>query len=90
MDYTIPKARQLPELEAIMVEVPSTYGPYGARPVGEPPVIPGGAVIANAVHAASGVRVTEIPLTPERVQKALQERVRVATPPQHRSGDPAL
>jgi CO/xanthine dehydrogenase Mo-binding subunit len=74
MDYTIPKASQLPELEAILVEVPSTIGPYGAKPVGEPPVIPGGAVIANAVHAATGARITELPLTPERVQKALQQQ----------------
>jgi CO/xanthine dehydrogenase Mo-binding subunit len=71
MDYTIPKARQIPELEAILVEVPSTIGPYGAKPVGEPPIIPGGAVIANAVFAATGARVTDLPLTPERVQRAL-------------------
>jgi CO/xanthine dehydrogenase Mo-binding subunit len=71
MDYTIPKARQIPELEAILVEVPSTIGPYGAKPVGEPPIIPGGAVIANAVHAAVGARITELPLTPERVQRAI-------------------
>ncbi len=73
MDYTIPKASQMPELEAILVEVPSTIGPYGAKPVGEPPVIPGGAVIANAVHAATGARITQLPLTPERVQKAVEE-----------------
>jgi len=73
MDYTIPKASQLPELEAITIEVPSTNGPYGARPVGEPPVIPGGAVIANAVHAATGARVTEIPTHAERVRKVLQQ-----------------
>jgi CO/xanthine dehydrogenase Mo-binding subunit len=73
MDYAIPKASQVPELEAILVEVPSTIGPFGAKPVGEPPVIPGGAVIANAVHAATGARVTELPVTPERVQRALRE-----------------
>ena len=71
MDYTVPKARQIPELEAVIVEVPSPIGPYGAKPVGEPPVIPGGAAIANAVAAACGARVTELPLTPERVLKAL-------------------
>ena len=71
MDYTIPKASQLPELEAILVEKPSTIGPYGAKPVGEPPIIPGGGVIANAVHAATGVRITELPITPERVQRAM-------------------
>jgi CO/xanthine dehydrogenase Mo-binding subunit len=72
MDYTVAKARQTPELEAVLVEVPSTIGPFGAKPVGEPPVIPGGAVIANAVYAATGARVTDLPLTPERVQKAMQ------------------
>src|SRR5919202_2117061 len=72
MDYTVPKASQLPELDAVLVEVPSPIGPYGAKPVGEPPVIPGGAVIANAVATAVGARVTELPLTPERVQRAMQ------------------
>jgi CO/xanthine dehydrogenase Mo-binding subunit len=71
MDYTVPKASQLPELEAVLVEVPSTIGPYGAKPVGEPPIIPGGAVIANAVVAAVGARVTELPLTAERVRRAM-------------------
>jgi CO/xanthine dehydrogenase Mo-binding subunit len=72
MDYTVPKARQTPELEAVLVEVPSPIGPYGAKPVGEPPVIPGGAAVANAVAAAVGARVTELPLTPERVRRAMQ------------------
>ena len=71
MDYTVPKARQIPELEATIVEVPSPIGPYGARGVGEPPVIPGGATVANAVAAATGARVTELPLTPERVRRAI-------------------
>jgi CO/xanthine dehydrogenase Mo-binding subunit len=71
MDYTVAKASQMPELEAVLVEVPSAIGPYGAKPVGEPPVIPGGAVIANAVAAAVGARVTELPLTPERVRRAM-------------------
>src|SRR5918911_1263673 len=74
MDYTVPKARQIPELEAVLVEVPSPIGPYGAKPVGEPPVIPGGAAIANAVAAAVGARVTELPLTPERVLRAMAEQ----------------
>jgi CO/xanthine dehydrogenase Mo-binding subunit len=74
MDYTVPKASQMPELEAVLVEVPSAIGPYGAKPVGEPPVIPGGAVIANAVASATGARVTELPLTPERVRRAMTAR----------------
>src|SRR5918911_1952312 len=72
MDYTVPKARQLPELEAVLVEVPSPIGPYGAKPVGEPPVIPGGAAVANAVADAVGARVTELPLAPGRVRRAMQ------------------
>ena len=72
MDYTVPKARQLPELDVVLVEVPSLIGPYGAKPVGEPPVIPGGAAVANAVADATGARVTELPLTPERVRRAMQ------------------
>ncbi len=71
MDYTVPKARQIPELDVVIVEVPSAIGPYGAKPVGEPPVIPGGAAIANAVAAACGARVPELPLTPERVRRAM-------------------
>ena len=72
MDYTIPKATQAPSLEAVMVQVPSVAGPYGAKGVGEPPVVPGPAVLANAVRAASGVRVTELPITPERLHAALR------------------
>jgi CO/xanthine dehydrogenase Mo-binding subunit len=76
MDYTIPKAHQLPELDVRIVEVPSTIGPYGAKPVGEPPVIPGGACVANAVHNAVGARVTELRLTSERVRAAIDCRSR--------------
>ena len=71
MDYTIPKAFQVPELDVRIVEVPSTIGPFGAKPVGEPPIIPGGACIANAVHNACGARVTSLPLTSERVLAAI-------------------
>jgi CO/xanthine dehydrogenase Mo-binding subunit len=71
MDYTIPRATQSPELEAVLVEVPSSIGPFGAKPVGEPPVIPGAAVVANAVQAACGARVRQLPITPERVRAAL-------------------
>ena len=71
MDYAIPKASQSPGLETRLVEVPSVSGPYGAKGVGEPPVIPGAAALANAVRDACGARVTELPLTPERVIQAM-------------------
>jgi CO/xanthine dehydrogenase Mo-binding subunit len=73
MDYTVPKASQSPSLDALLVEVPSILGPFGAKGVGEPPVIPGAAAMANAVRDACGARVTELPLTPERVWRAMQE-----------------
>ncbi|MFW6075128.1 MAG: xanthine dehydrogenase family protein molybdopterin-binding subunit [Chloroflexota bacterium] len=71
MDYGLPKANQIPPMETIVLEIPSRSGPYGAKGVGEPPIVPGAAAIANAVYAASNVRIAEMPLTPERVSKAL-------------------
>jgi CO/xanthine dehydrogenase Mo-binding subunit len=72
MDYTVPKASQSPDVEAVMVEVPSILGPFGAKGAGEPPVIPGAAAWANAVRDACGARVTELPLTPERIWHAME------------------
>jgi CO/xanthine dehydrogenase Mo-binding subunit len=71
MDYAVPKSIQVPPIETVIVEVPARSGPYGAKGIGEPPIIPGPAALANAVAAATGQRVLEIPLTPERVSKAL-------------------
>lgn len=73
LDYRVPTTRDLPPIEAIIVEVPSEDGPYGARIVGEPSIVPGGAVIANALEDAIGVRVTELPITPERILRALNK-----------------
>ena len=55
----------------MLVQVPSEEGPYGAKGVGEPPVIPGAAALANAVRDACGARVMELPITSERVIGAL-------------------
>jgi CO/xanthine dehydrogenase Mo-binding subunit len=71
MDYAIPGARVAPKIDTLLVEVASANGPFGAKGVGEPPVIPGAAVIANAIADATGARVTRIPMTPERVFQAL-------------------
>lgn len=71
LDYRMPTAADVPNIESLIVEVPSEDGPYGARGVGEPPVTPGSAAIANAVHDAIGVRITEIPITPERILRAM-------------------
>lgn len=71
LDYRLPTTRDLPPIEAIIVEVPSEEGPYGARIVGEPSIVAGAAAVANAVADAIGARMTEVPITPERVLRAL-------------------
>ncbi len=71
LDYRKMTAADLPNLETIIVEVPSPAGPFGARGVGEPPIVPAPAAIANAVHDAVGARITELPLTPERIALAV-------------------
>ena len=62
LDYELPAADQIPNIDVRLVEVPSPVGPFGAKGVGEPPAIPGTAALANAVSRASGVRVHEAPI----------------------------
>ena len=73
-EYLLPTAPHVPELTVDIVEVPSTYGPFGAKGIGETPCIPVAPAIANALEDAIGVRVTEAPLTPERVLAAIREQ----------------
>ncbi len=70
LDYRKLTAADLPNIETIIVEKPSPSGPFGARGVGEPPIIPAPAAIANAIHDATGVRITECPISPERIALA--------------------
>jgi CO/xanthine dehydrogenase Mo-binding subunit len=74
MDYDVPKADRVPDIETIMIQNPSPHGPYGARGIGEPPMTAGPAALANAIKDATGARMTELPFRPERVWQALQER----------------
>lgn len=80
MDYALPKTNNIPPsgIETVLVEVPSPEGPFGARPIGEPPVIPVPGAIANAVRAATGVRVTEIPITAARLWAQLHTKSETA------------
>jgi CO/xanthine dehydrogenase Mo-binding subunit len=71
LDYRMPTTRDLPPIEAIIVEVPSEEGPYGARIVGEPSIVAGAAAVGNAIADAIGVHLTDAPFTPERVLRAL-------------------
>ena len=80
LDYRKLTAADLPNIETIIVEVPSPAGPFGARGVGEPPIVPAPAAIANGVEDATGVRITQCPLTPERIAMALVQRGTGARP----------
>jgi xanthine dehydrogenase molybdenum-binding subunit len=72
LDYRMLTAADLPFIETLMVEVDSATGPFGVRGVGEPPIVPCLAVMANAIHSATGVRLKELPMNPEAVFWALR------------------
>ena len=73
-DYRIATAVDAPlETENIIVEVPQDDGPFGARGVGEHPMVPTAPAIANAVFNAVGVRIDSMPITSEKVWRALQK-----------------
>ena len=78
--YRIPTALDLPDIEAIALESGAGMGPFGARGIGEPPIGPPAATIANAVRDAIGVRLTELPMTPERVLAAIRAQAHTDPP----------
>ena len=73
LDYRIPVCSDVPMIDTVIVEVPNPTHPYGVRGVGETPIVPPMAAIANAVEGALGIRFTELPMSPPRVLKALGE-----------------
>src|SRR5258707_14811343 len=72
MDYALPQSQDMPTITPLLVEVPSELGPFGAKGVGEPPVVAVAAAIANAIRDAVSVRMTQIPMTPERIFASLR------------------
>ena len=73
-DYKLPTACDIPEIHFYPVETNDSAGPYGAKGVGEAPLIPTAAAIANAVSNAIGVKINNLPITPEKVLKAINIR----------------
>jgi CO/xanthine dehydrogenase Mo-binding subunit len=71
LDYRVPVASDLPMIEAIIIEVANPRHPFGAKGVGEVPIVPPLAAVANAVRAAIGVRLTELPLSPPKIRAAI-------------------
>jgi len=73
LDYRMPTALDQPMIDTVIVEVPNPGHPYGVRGVGEISIVPPMGAIANAIHDALGVRMTELPMTPGKVLEALWE-----------------
>jgi CO/xanthine dehydrogenase Mo-binding subunit/aerobic-type carbon monoxide dehydrogenase small subunit (CoxS/CutS family) len=74
-DYLIPTVGDMPAIECLLIEDPEPSGPYGAKGVGEPALIPTAPAILGAIHDAVGVRITRLPATPDRVRAAILARL---------------
>src|SRR3989338_6478575 len=71
LEYKSPTALETPEIYTILVETVDPEGPFGAKEAGQGPLLPVIPAVANAVHDAVGVRIDEVPITPDKVVKAL-------------------
>ncbi len=71
LDYKVFVTKDMPKVETVIVETNDPTGPFGAKGIGEPPLIPVAPAIANAIYDATGVRIKQLPLTPERVLQAM-------------------
>jgi xanthine dehydrogenase molybdenum-binding subunit len=74
LDYKMPTARDVPPVQAVIVETDEQDGPFGAKGIGEPGLVPTAPAIANAIYDAVGVRIKDLPITPEKILKALKEK----------------
>ena len=74
LDYRMPTSLDLPMIDTVIVEVANPGHPYGVRGVGECPIVPPMAAVANAIHNAVGVRLNALPMSPGNVLKALWEK----------------
>jgi CO/xanthine dehydrogenase Mo-binding subunit len=79
LDYRMPVASDLPMIDTVILEIPNEKHPQGVRGVGEVPIVPPLAAVANAIHKATGLRLTDLPMSPPKVLKALDEAA-AATP----------
>ena len=74
LDYRVPVASDLPMIDPIIVEVANPRHPFGAKGVGEVPIVPPLAAVANAVRRAIGVRMTDLPLSPPKIRAVMDAR----------------
>jgi len=73
-DYLIPTSTDVPEIQSFIVEYPGKLGPYGAKAMGEPPVVAPAPALINAIYNATGVRCKDLPATPEKILLALRAK----------------
>jgi len=76
LDYKSPTPLEMPEVECFLIETEDPNGPFGAKEAGQGPLLPIPPAIANAVYDAIGVRIDEVPITPEKVLKGLEDKAR--------------
>ncbi|HWF88146.1 MAG TPA: molybdopterin cofactor-binding domain-containing protein [Pyrinomonadaceae bacterium] len=76
LEYKSPTTMEMCEVETYLIEDPDPNGPYGAKEVGQGPLLPVPPAVANAVYNAVGVRIDEVPITPEKVVRALRDKSR--------------
>jgi len=74
LDYRMPTTLDLPMIDTVIIEVPNPRHPFGIRGVGESPIVPPLAALANAVHAATGVRMTSLPMSPGSILEAINKK----------------
>jgi CO/xanthine dehydrogenase Mo-binding subunit len=74
LDYRMPTSLDLPMIDTVIVEVANPGHPYGVRGVGEVPIVPPMAAIANAIHDAIGTRMESLPMSPGAILEALWEK----------------
>jgi CO/xanthine dehydrogenase Mo-binding subunit len=72
-DYLIPTVGDVPDIECFIIEDAEPLGPYGAKGIGEPALVPTAPAILSAIHQATGVRIRTLPATPDRVRRAILE-----------------
>jgi len=80
LEYKSPTTMEMCDVKTYLIEDPDPNGPYGAKEVGQGPLLPVPPAVANAVYDAVGVRIDEVPITPEKVLKALKEKARGRDP----------
>ncbi|MFQ5701270.1 MAG: molybdopterin cofactor-binding domain-containing protein [Acidobacteriota bacterium] len=87
LDYRTLTPKQMPEVEVFMIETDDPEGPFGAKEAGEGPILPVAPAVANAIHDAVGIRMKELPMTPDRILAAIRREAPVISSAPGRARD---